>query len=60
MNNTFAYNKIVGNLKFLKSCEFFDVLDNAINFVNLNQLSFLYFTEAKLKRKLNESCCPYN
>ncbi len=55
MNNTTTYNKIIENLKFLKSRESLDVLDKTIDYVNLNQSSFidgfLYFTEAKLERK---------
>ena len=54
-NNTSTYNKIVDNLKFLKSRESLDVLDKTIDYVNLNRLSFidgfLYFTEAKLEKK---------
>lgn len=55
MNNQTTYNKIVNNLKFLKSKESLEVLDNTIDYVNRNQSSFiegfLYFTEVKLEKK---------
>lgn len=50
-----TYNKIIENLKFLKSKESLDVLDKTIDFVTLNQLSFLdgylYLTEAQMEKK---------
>ena len=53
--NNSTYSKIIENLKFLKSKESLDVLDKTIDFVNLNNLSFidgfLYFTEAKMEKK---------
>ena len=53
--NSSVYSKIIENLKFLKSKESLDVLDKTIDFVNLNNLSFidgfLYFTEAKMEKK---------
>lgn len=55
MNNQTTYNKIVNNLKFLKSKESLEVLDKTIDYVNRNQSSFiegfLYFTEVKLEKK---------
>lgn len=50
-----TYNKIMENLKFLKSKESIDVLDKTIDYVILNKLSFidgfLYFTEAQMEKK---------
>lgn len=50
-----TYNKILDNLRFLKSKESIDVLDKTIDFVTLNKLSFidgfLYFTEAQMEKK---------
>ena len=50
-----TYNKIMDNLKFLKSKESIDVLDKTIDYVTLNKLSFidgfLYFTEAQMEKK---------
>ncbi len=50
-----TYNKILDNLRFLKSKESIDVLDKTIDYVSLNKLSFidgfLYFTEAQMEKK---------
>lgn len=50
-----TYNKILDNLRFLKSKESIDVLDKTIDYVTLNKLSFidgfLYFTEAQMEKK---------
>lgn len=50
-----TYNKIMENLRFLKSKESLDVLDKTIDYVTLNKISFiegfLYFTEAQMERK---------
>lgn len=50
-----TYNKIMDNLKFLKSKESIAVLDKTIDYVTLNKLSFidgfLYFTEAQMEQK---------
>ena len=50
-----TYTRIMENLKFLKSKESLDVIDNTIDFVTQNGLSFidgfLYFTEAQVERK---------
>ena len=50
-----TYNKILDNLRFLKSKESIDVVDNTIDYVTLNKLSFidgfLYFTEAQMEKK---------
>ena len=56
MTNTYA--KIIKNLEFLKAKEMLDVLDDTIDYVNLNKLSFidglLRLTESQLeKKKLN-------
>ena len=56
MTNTYA--KIIENLQFLKAKEMLDVLDDTIDYVNLNKLSFidglLRLTESQLeKKKLN-------
>lgn len=50
-----TYNKILDNLRFLKSKESIDVLDKTIDYVTLNKLSFidgfLYFTEVQMEKK---------
>lgn len=50
-----TYNKIMENLKFLKSNESIAVIDKTIDYVTLNKLSFidgfLYFTEAQMEKK---------
>jgi len=49
------YDKIMENLNFLKTKEMIDVLDETIDFVNINNLSFieglLHLTEAQVSRK---------
>lgn len=54
MNNS-AYSRIMENLNFLKSKESLDVIDETIDYVNRNNLSFvdgfLHFTEAQVERK---------
>lgn len=55
MNNTAAYVRITDNLKFLKSKESLAVLDQTLDFVSKNNLSFIegfqYFTEAQVEKK---------
>lgn len=55
MNNTAAYARITENLKFLKSKESLAVLDQTLDFVTKNNLSFIdgfqYFTEAQVEKK---------
>lgn len=55
ITNNSTYNRIIENLKFLKSKESLDVLDKTIDYVTLNQLSFLegylYLTEAQMEKK---------
>lgn len=55
MSNSSAYARITNNLQFLKSKESLDVLDQTLDYVNTNNLSFvdgfLYFTEAQVERK---------
>ena len=50
-----AYNKILDNLTFLKNKESLDVLDETIDYVTRNNLSFiegfLHFTEAQVEKK---------
>jgi len=50
-----VYDKIMDNLKFLRTKELIDVLDETIDFVNLNKLSFLEgllkLTESQVERK---------
>lgn len=50
-----AYTKILNNLTFLKNKESLDVLDETIDYVTRNNLSFidgfLYFTEAQVEKK---------
>lgn len=54
-NASSTYNRIMENLRFLKSNESIDVFDKTVDFVTLNKLSFidgfLYFTEQKMERK---------
>lgn len=55
IQNNSTYNKILMNLQFLKSKESIDVLDKTIDYVNVNNLSFidgyLYLTEAQMDKK---------
>ena len=55
MNNTGSYAKIKENLTFLKSKESLAVIDDTINYVSKNNLSFidgfLYFTEQQVEKK---------
>ncbi len=55
MNQTAAYIRITDNLKFLKSKESLAVLDQTLDFVTKNNLSFIdgfqYFTEAQVEKK---------
>ena len=55
MNNTAAYTRITENLKFLKSKESLAVLDETLDFVTKNNLSFIdgfqHFTEAQVEKK---------
>jgi len=55
MNNTSSYIRIIDNLKFLKSKESLNVIDETLDYVNTNNLSFidgfLYFTEAQVEQK---------
>ncbi len=55
MSNTSSYNRIMDNLKFLKSKESLNVIDATLDYVNTNNLSFidgfLYFTEAQVEQK---------
>ena len=55
MNSTAAYTRITENLKFLKSKESLAVLDQTLDFVTKNNLSFIdgfqYFTEAQVEKK---------
>lgn len=55
VNNTAAYTRITDNLKFLKSKESLAVLDQTLDFVTKNNLSFIdgfqYFTEAQVEKK---------
>ena len=50
-----AYQKIIDNLTYLKSKESLDIIDKTIDYVTLNNLSFidgfLYFTEAQVEKK---------
>jgi len=52
---TNVYNKIIENLTFLHSRETLDVIDQTIDYVNLNKLSFLdgllKLTEAQVEKK---------
>lgn len=61
MNSTSAYSRITENLQFLKSKESLDVLDQTLDYVNKNNLSFvdgfLYFTEAQLEKEKGQ---PYH
>ena len=54
-NSNSTYNRILNNLRFLKSNESLDVLDKTIDYVTHNKLSFiegfLYFTEAQMEKK---------
>lgn len=55
MTNTGAYAKVMDNLSFLKSKESIAVIDDTIDYVTRNNLSFidgfLYFTEAQVEKK---------
>lgn len=55
MNSTAAYTRITDNLKFLKSKESLAVIDQTLDFVTRNNLSFIegfqYFTEAQVEKK---------
>ena len=55
MSSSSVYTRITDNLKFLKSKESLDVIDQTIDYVNKNNLSFidgfLYFTEAQVEKK---------
>ena len=55
MNNTGSYAKIRDNLTFLKSKESLAVIDDTIDYVSKNNLSFidgfLYFTEQQVEKK---------
>lgn len=55
MSSTSVYTKIMDNLIFLKSKESIDVMDQTLDYVNANNLSFidgfLYFTEAQVEKK---------
>lgn len=55
MNNTAAYTRIMDNLKFLKSKESLAVIDETLDFVTKNNLSFIdgfqYFTDAQVEKK---------
>lgn len=55
MSNTSAYNRIMENLQFLKSKESLDVIDETLDFVTKNNLSFIdgfqYFTEKQVEKK---------
>jgi len=50
-----SYSRIVDNLTFLKSKESLDVINETLDFVNANNLSFLdgfqYFTEKQVEKK---------
>ena len=54
-NNTSSYNRIMENLTFLKSKESLDVIDQTLDFVTKNNLSFIdgfqYFTEQQVEKK---------
>ena len=54
-NNTGSYNRIMENLTFLKSKESLDVIDQTLDFVTKNNLSFIdgfqYFTEQQVEKK---------
>lgn len=54
-NGPSSYSRIVDNLTFLKSKESLDVIDETLDFVNTNNLSFLdgfqYFTEKQVEKK---------
>ena len=53
--NNSAYSRIIDNLTFLKSKESMDVIDETLDNVNKNNLTFidgfLYFTEKQVERK---------
>ena len=55
MDNTGTYSKILDNLSFLKSKESIAVIDETIDYVTRNNLSFidgfLHFTEAQVEKK---------
>ncbi|MFI3327327.1 MAG: IS21-like element helper ATPase IstB [Clostridia bacterium] len=55
MNNTGTYAKIMENLTFLKSKESIDVIDETIDFVSKNNLSFIdgfyHFTQSQVAKK---------
>ena len=54
-NNTSSYNRIMENLTFLKSKESLDVIDQTLDFVTKNNLSFIegfqYFTDQQVEKK---------
>lgn len=54
-NNSSSYNRIMENLTFLKSKESIDVIDQTIDFVTKNNLSFIdgfqYFTDQQVEKK---------
>ena len=55
MNSTSAYARIIENLQFLKSKESLKVIDQTLDYVNANNMTFvdgfLYFTEAQVEQK---------
>lgn len=55
MSKASAYTRIIENLQFLKSKESLKVIDQTLDYVNANNLSFvdgfLYFTEAQVEQK---------
>lgn len=55
MSNASAYTRIIDNLQFLKSKESLKVIDQTLDYVNANNMSFvdgfLYFTEAQVEQK---------
>lgn len=55
MNKTSAYSRIMENLQFLKSKESINVIDETLDYVNANKLTFvegfLHFTEAQVEQK---------
>ena len=55
MSSTSAYVRIIENLQFLKSKESLKVIDQTLDYVNANNMTFvdgfLYFTEAQVEQK---------
>lgn len=55
MSSTSAYVRIIENLQFLKSKESLKVIDQTLDYVNANNMTFvdgfLYFTETQVEQK---------